>query len=74
MEHPNENLEYSARFGLKHSFDNIEKALKIAMAKYRSIVKRQLRSHEVVDLRALIDEIQSWQTESQAARSLVALN
>lgn len=71
MEHPNENLEYSVRFALKHSLDNIEKAVKIAMAKYRSIVKRQLRSHEIIDIKALVGELRNWQFDHQLPRSLV---
>lgn len=73
MEHPNENLEYSARFGLKHSLDDIEKAVKIAVAKYRSIVKRQLQRQEIQDLKALIMEIFDWQGRQQPTRSVVGL-
>lgn len=71
MKHTNENLEYSARFGLKHALDNIEKAIKIAIAKYRAIVKRQLRQQEILDLKWLVTEFQSWQAANQLPRSLI---
>lgn len=71
MKHTDENLEYSARFGLKHSLDNIEKAIKIAIAKYKSIVKRQLRKQEIFDLKWLVQEFRNWQLENQPARSLI---
>lgn len=73
MEHPNENLAYSARFGLKHATDNTEKASKIAAAKYRSIMKRQLRSHEIAEIQNLINEIQLWQSGQDTPRSVVGL-
>lgn len=73
MEHPNENLIYSARFGLKHANHNAEKAAKVAVAKYRSIIKRQLRAHEVAEIRNLIMELQSWCAEQNSPRSLVAV-
>ncbi len=73
MEHANENLEYSVRFGLKHSFDNIDKAAKIALAKYRSIVKRQVRPHETMELKSLMHELHLFQLESQFKRSLVSV-
>ena len=60
MNHSAQYQEYSARYGLKSSQNNIEIAQQIAEAKYRALVRRDIAFSEMVDIRHFIEELQSW--------------
>lgn len=62
MIHYQQHQEYSARFGLKNSFHNIETAQQIAEAKYRALVGREVFISEISGIHQLIEELRQWVT------------
>ncbi len=58
MNHPTQVQEYSARCGLRISKNNLEIAQQIAEAKYRTLVGRDIRFSEILDIRQVIEELQ----------------
>ena len=60
MIHSSQNQEYSARYGLKNSHDNIEIAQQMAEAKYRALVGRDVLFSEIVNINRFIKELDSW--------------
>lgn len=62
--------EYSARFGLKQAFHDIESAQQIAEAKYRSLVGRDIFYKEMVDIHALIVELHNWALDKNFSKKV----
>jgi|GEM_PF-1614948 len=52
-----QHQEYSARYGLKNSHDNIEIAQQIAEAKYRALVGRDILFSEIININQFIKEL-----------------
>jgi hypothetical protein len=67
-----QHQEYSARFGLKKSLNDVEAAQQIAEAKYRSLVGRDIIYSEMVGIHALIMELRNWSATKSTSQSVCA--
>ena len=65
-----QHQEYSARFGLKKALNDVETAQRIAEAKYRSLVGRDIIYSEMVGIHALIMELRNWVTTENTSQSI----
>ena len=57
MSNLTQDQEYSARYGLRSSANNVEMAQQIAEAKYRSLMGRDIVFSEMVGINHLIAEL-----------------
>lgn len=60
MNYASQDQEYSARYGLRSSQNNIEVAQRIAEAKYRTLVDRDILFSEILNIHKFIQELNSW--------------
>lgn len=64
-----QDKEYSARYGLKQSVDNIDAAQQLAEEKYRALVGRDIWTSEINDIHQLIDELRIWTVPEKPSSS-----
>ncbi len=67
MSHSTQHQEYSARYGLRSSKDNVEVAQQIAEAKFRSLTGRDIVFSEMVGINHLIEELHSLSSSPKVA-------
>lgn len=60
MNYASQDQEYSARYGLRSSQNNIEVAQRIAEAKYRTLVDRDILFSEILNIQQFIQELNGW--------------
>lgn len=74
MEELSDKLEYAVRFALKSSNHNLAKAVKVAQAKFGSMVERDPSAEEVREIRMLVHDINAKQQEAQGIPSVVGFD
>ena len=62
-----QDQEYSARYGLRSSANDVEAAQQIAEAKYRSLMGRDIVFSEMVGINHLIAELQNLSSTPKVA-------